>query len=80
MAAAVWLERFLLKTYQDSEVSVVKRSGGWDISYLKVCVSIPKIRWTIIILILTILLVSIIRNIVLYVDILTTYDPYGYQF
>ena len=80
MTAAVWLERFLLKTYQNSGVSVLRSSESWDLSYNKTSGPLATIRWIIMGLILTIILTNITRNIALYIDILTTYDPYGYQF
>ena len=80
MTAAVWLERFLLKTYSISGISVYKNSDSWGINYLKTSGPVATIRWIIIGLILAILLTSFTRNIVLYTNILTTYNPTGYQF
>ena len=80
MAAAIWLERFLLKTYRNSGVSVWKNSDSWGLSYNKTSGPLATTRWIIMGLILTIILTNITRNIALYIGILTTYDPYGYQF
>ena len=80
MTAAVWLERFLSNTYQDSGISVWKSSDNWGINYLKSSGPMMAIRWITMGLIFIIFLASIFRNIVLYIDILTTYNPRGYQF
>ena len=80
MSAAVWLEWFLLKTYRNSGVSVWKNSDSWGLSYNKTSGPLATTRWIIMGLILTIILTNITRNIALYIEVLTTYDPYGYQF
>ena len=80
MTAAVWLERFLLKTYRTSGISVSKSPDSWDIVYLKASGSVATIRWIIMGLIFTILLANIIRNIYIYMDVLITYNPYRYYF
>ena len=80
MTAIVWLERFLSNTYQNSGVSVWKSSGSWGLSYNKAYGPMATTRWITIGILLTIILANITRNIALYIDILSTYDPYGYQF
>ena len=80
MTAAVWLERFLLKTYRTSGISVSESPDSWNMVYLKASGSVATIRWIIMGLIFTIILANIIRNIYIYVDVLITYDPYRYYF
>ena len=80
MMAAIGLKRFLVTTYQKSGVMVWKNSDGWGISYDRAAGSMEIVRWIIMGLILGIILVSVIRNVVLYVEVLTTYMLAEYQF
>lgn len=80
ITAAVWLERFLLKTYQTSGILVRKSPDNWSIDYHKSFGPIAIIRWIIMGLVLIIYASHIVRNLNVYVDVLITYDPYGYQF
>lgn len=80
ITAAILLERSILKTYQSSGVSIYMLRNNWGISYDKSSGPMATVKWIIIGLILTIILVSIVRNIYIYIYILITYDPYRYQF
>ena len=80
IAAAVWLDRFLLAVYQSSGVSVWKSSDGWGIHYDKASGPMAVVKWLLISLVFNILLANSIRNIMSYIDVLITYDPLQYQF
>ena len=78
MATAVWLDRFLLTVYRSSGVSVWKGLDSWGIRYDKASGPIAVAEWLLIGLILNFLLVNSIRNIVLYIDVIVTYNPLKY--
>lgn len=80
IAVAIWLDRFLLATYRSSGVSVYKNQVGWGISYNKAFGSISAMKWILIGLILIIVWTTNVRNIVLYIDVLITYDALRYHF
>lgn len=80
IAIAIWLDRFLLVTHQSSGISAYKNQVGWGISYNKAFGSMAATKWIIIGLILIIVWTTNIRNIVLYVDVLFTYDALRYHF
>ena len=80
IAAAVWLDQFLLAVYQSSGVSVWKSSDGWGIHYDKASGPMAVMKWLLIGLVFNIFLANSIRNIVLYIDTIITYDPINYQF
>ena len=78
VAAAVWLDKFLFVTYSNSGILAWKNPEGWGIRYNKAAGQIAVTKWILIGLILNIILASNIRNIVLYIDVLITYDPPRY--
>ena len=80
IAIVIWLDRFLLATYRSSGISAYKNQDGWGIRYNKAFGSIAATKWILIGLILIIVWTANIRNIVLYVDVLVTYDPLRYHF
>ena len=77
---AIWLDRFILMTYQTSGISVWKSLDGCGIRYNKASGPMAVTRWVLIGSILSIALANNIRNIQLYIDVLITYDPYNYLF
>ena len=80
VAAAVWLDRFLLATYRNSGISVWKNSDEWGISYYRASGPIAVIKWITIGLIIAIILANNIRNVTLYIDVLINFDAYKYLF
>lgn len=80
IAVAIWLDRFLLATYRSGGISAYKNQDGWGISYNKGLGSMAATKWILIGLILIIVWTASIRNIVLYVDVLVTYDALRYHF
>ena len=74
VAAAVWLDRFLLATYRDSGISAWKNPDGWGIRYNRASGPMTATKWILIGLIFSIILAINVRNIELYIDVLTTYD------
>ena len=80
MTVVACLERFLFKSYHISGFLIWNNSNGWGIGYNKISGPMAITRWIIMGLMLTVVLTSIIRNIVLYIDILVTYNPDRYQF
>ena len=80
IAAAIWLDRFLLATYRSSGISAYKDQDRWGISYHKALGSIAAKRWILIGLILSIVLTANIRNIALYIEVLISYDSLKYHF
>lgn len=75
IAAAVWLDRFLLTVYQSSGILVWKAWDGWGIRYDKASGPMAVMKWLLIGLIFSIFLANSIRNIVSHVDIFYTYNP-----
>ena len=80
IAAAVWLDRFLLAVYQGSGISVWRSSDGWGIYYDKASGPMAVMKWVLIGLVFNLFLANSIRNIMSYIDVLITYDPLQYQF
>lgn len=80
IAATIGLDRFLLATYRSSGVSAYKNQDGWSIRYNKAFGPMAGTKWILIGLILIIFWTTNIRNIVLYVDVLITYDALRYHF
>lgn len=80
VAAAIWLDRFLLTTHQNGRISAWKNSDGWGIYYNKSSGLMGITKWILIGLIIGIVLANDIRNIALYIDVLITYDSYRYFF
>ena len=75
IAAAAWLDRFLLTVYQGSGVSVYKGLDSWGIRYDKASGPIAVMKWLFIGLILNIFLANSIRNIVSHIDVIVAYNP-----
>ena len=80
MTAAIWLDRLLFTTYKNSGVSVWKNPDGWGIHYNRSSGHLAATKWAFICLIFGVVLANNVRNIVLYIDVLITYDPLMYQF
>lgn len=78
MAAAVWLDRFLLSVCQSSGFSVWKSMDSWGIRYDKSSGPMAMVKWLLIGLILTFFLANSVRNIVSHVDIFITDNPLEY--
>ena len=56
VAAAVWLDRFLLATYRDSRISAWKNPDGWGIRYNRTSGPMTATKWILIGLIFSIIL------------------------
>lgn len=80
IAATFGLDRFLWATYRSSGISAYKNQDGWSIRYSKAFGPMAATKWILIGLILIIFMTTNIRNIVLYVDVLITYDAVKYHF
>ena len=78
IAAAAWLDRFLLTVYQGSGVSVYKGLDSWGIRYDKASGPIAVMKWLFIGLILSIFLANSIRNIVSHIEVVVAYNPLKY--
>ena len=78
IAAAAWLDRFLLIAYQSSGISAWKSLDGWGIRYDKASGPIAVMKWLFIGLILSIFLANSIRNIVSHIEVVVAYNPLKY--
>ena len=75
IAAAAWLDRFLLIAYQSSGISAWKSLDGWGMYYDKSSGPMVVTKWLLIGLMLTIFLANSIRNIVSHIDVIVAYNP-----
>ena len=80
IVAVILLRSFWLTTYRRSGISARKSPHGWSVRYNKSSGPIALAGWLLIFLIFTIVLDYYTRNISIYLDVITYYNPNQYKY
>lgn len=78
IVAVVLIKTFCMTTYRRSGISASRRSDGWSVRHNKSSGPIALAGWLLIFLIFTIVLAHNMRNISVYLDVITYYNPHLY--